>query len=100
MKGLFQRNKKIMCSSVRNTEPLEWSLKKVKMKFRRPQCTGEAVSISQGWGMGELWIFLEILSTKERGGCVDKLPPHSGLSFQERNIMEIKKRKKMESKNL
>lgn len=56
--GLVSKKfKKILCSSVRNMEPLEWSLKKVKMKFRRPQCMGEAVSISQGWGMGELWIF-------------------------------------------
>lgn len=64
-KGLFQRNKKIPRSLARNTECLEWSLKGIKMRFRRPQCR-EKPCLYHG---GETMDFSsEIPRTKEGGG--------------------------------
>lgn len=90
-KGLFQRNKKIPRSLARNTECLEWSLKGIKMRFRRPQCR-EKPCLYHG---GETMDFSsEIPRTKEGGGAVFGKLQHFWLSFRERNVMEIKKKKK------
>lgn len=68
------------------------------MKLGRPQCMGEAVSISQGGGWGNYGFFGDS-EYKGKGRLWLIMSRTPGLSFPAKEIfMEIKKKKKMESK--
>lgn len=70
-------------------------------EIQKTSMQGRSSVYITGAGDGGTIDFFWRFWVQRKGEAVfDKLLPHSGLSFRERNILEIKKRKKMEPENL